>query len=43
MALKATRVDVWTATVEDRPGGGAEKLEALAEGGANLEFVLMLS
>jgi len=41
MALKATRMEVWTATLEDRPGGGAEKLEALAKGGANLEFVFM--
>lgn len=41
MGLKATRMEVWTATLEDRPGGGAEKLEALAKGGANLEFVFM--
>lgn len=41
MALKATKVEAWTATLDDRPGGGAEKLEALAKGGANLEFVFM--
>ena len=40
MALKVTRVDVWAATMEDRPGGLAGKLEALAEAGANLEFVV---
>lgn len=41
MALKASRVEVWTGTLEDRAGGGADKLEALAKGGANLEFVFM--
>ena len=41
MALKATKVEAWTTTLEDRAGGGAEKLEALAKGGANLEFVFM--
>jgi hypothetical protein len=41
MALKAAKVEIWSATLEDRPGGGAEKLEALAKGGANLEFVFM--
>jgi hypothetical protein len=40
MAIKATRAEVWAATIEDRPGGAAEKLEALAKGGANLEMVL---
>jgi len=40
MTLKVTREDVWMATVEDRPGGAAEKLEPLAEAGANLEFLL---
>lgn len=41
MALKATRVEHWTAALEDRAGAGAEKLEALAKAGANLEFVFM--
>jgi hypothetical protein len=41
MALKAAKAEVWGTTLEDRPGGGAEKLEALAKGGANLEFVFM--
>ena len=40
MALKATRADVWAVTIEDRPGGAAEKLDALAQGGANLEMLL---
>ena len=40
MALKATKADVWVVTLEDRPGGAAEKLEALAKAGANLEMVL---
>lgn len=40
MKLKVTRVDVWNATIEDRAGGAAEKLEPLAKAGANFEFVL---
>ena len=40
MALNITRVDVWAAGIEDRPGGLAEKLAALAEAGAQLEFVI---
>ncbi|HEX6295217.1 MAG TPA: amino acid-binding protein [Burkholderiales bacterium] len=40
MALKATKADVWVVTLEDRPGGAAGKLEALAKAGANLEMVL---
>ena len=40
MALNVTRVDVWAASIDDRPGGLAEKLEALAEAGAQLEFVI---
>ena len=40
MALNITRVDVWAASIEDRPGGLAEKLAALAEAGAQLEFVI---
>jgi hypothetical protein len=41
MKLKVTRTDVWMATIEDRAGGTAEKLEPLANAGANLEFVLV--
>jgi hypothetical protein len=40
MALNVTRADVWAARIEDRPGGLAEKLAALAEAGAKLEFVV---
>lgn len=40
MKIKATRAVVWAASLEDRPAGLAEKLEALTEAGANLEFVL---
>ena len=39
-ALKATKAEVWAVTIEDRAGGAAEKLEALAQGGANLEMLL---
>lgn len=38
--LDVSKVDVWAATIEDRPGGLTEKLEALAKAGANLEFIL---
>ncbi len=40
MALEVSRVDVWAASMDDRPGALAEKMAALAEAGANLEFVL---
>ncbi len=40
MALKAERVDTWAASIEDKPGGLASKLDALAQAGANLEFVI---
>lgn len=40
MKLKVSRVKVWAATIEDRPGGLAQKLEALARAKANLEFVI---
>lgn len=40
MALKATKAEVWVASIEDRAGGVAEKLEALAKAGASLEMVL---
>lgn len=39
MKLKISRTDMWTATIEDRAGGAAEKLEPLAKAGANFEFV----
>ena len=40
MAMKVTRVDVWAASIKDRPGGLAEKLAVLADAGAELEFVI---
>jgi len=40
MKLKVTRAVVWASDIEDRPGGLAEKLGALARAGANLEFIL---
>ncbi len=40
MPYRVTKVDIWTGTIRDRPGGLAGKLEALSRGGANLEFVL---
>jgi hypothetical protein len=39
MAIKASRNDVWMAVIDDRPGGAAEKLEALSRAGADLEVV----
>ncbi len=40
MALDIEQVEVWAATIEDRPGGLAEKLDALAAAGADLGFVI---
>lgn len=40
MPYVITKVDVWAATIEDRPGGLAEKLEPLFAGGVNLDFVV---
>jgi len=40
MKLDVSRVDVWAAAIKDRPGGLAEKLDALAKAGANLEFAI---
>ena len=40
MPYRIIKVDIWTGTVADRPGGLAGKLEALSSGGVNLEFVL---
>jgi hypothetical protein len=39
MAVKASKLDFWTATIDDRAGGAADKLEPLAAAGANFEFV----
>ena len=40
MPLKVSRVDVWAASIKDKPGGLAAKLVALADAGVNLEFVI---
>lgn len=40
MAIDAKRVDIWVGSIEDRPGGLAEKLDPLAEAGAKLEYVM---
>ncbi len=40
MALKVERVETWAASIEDKPGGLASKLNLLAQAGSNLEFVM---
>ena len=40
MKMNVSRTDTWAATIEDRPGGLADKLGALAAAGANLEFII---
>ncbi|MEX0885662.1 MAG: ACT domain-containing protein [Phycisphaeraceae bacterium] len=40
MGMTSARVPVWAATIDDRPGGLAEKLDALSAAGANLEFII---
>jgi hypothetical protein len=40
MKLDITQVDVWAATIKDKPGGLAQKLDALAKAGVNLEFLI---
>ncbi len=40
MAIEAKRVDIWVGSMEDRPGGLAEKLDPLAAAGAKLEYVM---
>ncbi len=40
MKLNVTKVNVWAAKIKDRPGSLATKLTALADAGANLEFVI---
>lgn len=40
MKLEVSKQDVWASSIEDRPGGLAAKVEALAAAGANLEFVI---
>jgi len=40
MKLEVSRVDVWAASIKDRPGGLAQKLDALAKAGVLLDFVI---
>jgi hypothetical protein len=40
MTFKVQRVDTWAAPLEDKPGGLAIKLQALAQAGINLEFLI---
>ena len=40
MPYTIDRVDVWVGAIKDRPGGVAEVMDALANAGANLEFVI---
>ena len=40
MAIEIGKVNVWAGEMKDRPGGLGEKLGALSEAGANLEFVI---
>ena len=40
MKLKISRTDVWAATIDDRPGGLADKLAALAAASADLGFII---
>ena len=38
--MKTQRVDTWAAPIEDKPGGLAAKLNALAAAGVNLEIAI---
>jgi hypothetical protein len=40
MKLKVSRTDTWAAPIDDRPGGLADSLTALAKAGANLELII---
>jgi hypothetical protein len=40
MKVDVSRVDVWAASIEDRPGGLAEKLDVLARADVDLEFII---
>ena len=40
MALTIDRVDTWLATIKDEPGSLSKKLDTLATGGVNLEFII---
>ncbi len=40
MDLLVERVDVWAASIPDRPGGLADALAALRDAGADLQFII---
>jgi hypothetical protein len=40
MGLLVERVDVWAATIQDRPGGLADVLDALSQAGADLQSII---
>src|SRR5437867_10220289 len=40
MDLFVEHVDVWAASIQDKPGGLAEVLGALRDAGANLQFII---
>ena len=40
MKLDVRRTDTWASVIDDRPGGLADKLAALAAVGANLELIV---
>ncbi len=40
MTMNAEQVEVWAASLEDKPGALANKLSALAEVGADLDFII---
>ena len=40
MAMKVERIDTWAASLEDKPGSLAVKLDALAKAGIDLEFMI---
>lgn len=40
MTVEISKVAVWSGKIKDRCGGLAEKIEAVTEAGANLEFVI---
>ena len=40
MKIDVSTVDVWAVSIDDKPGALAEKLDALAQAGADLEFVI---
>ena len=39
MALKVNKSELWSVAIDDRAGGAADKIEPLANAGANFEFV----